>query len=71
MSQKIRIGMIGTSWWSDAMLLPSIKSHPQADLVAICGRNQIRAQEMADKYQIPQPDDRAGWPAGRMHRDAG
>jgi predicted dehydrogenase len=36
------------------MLLPAIKSHPQADLVAICGRNQVRAREMADKYQIPQ-----------------
>ena len=54
MPQKIRIGLIGTSWWSDAMLLPAIKSHPQADLVAICGRNQVRAQEMADKYQVPQ-----------------
>jgi predicted dehydrogenase len=54
MPQKIRIGLIGTSWWADAMLLPAIISHPQADLVAICGRNQIRARELADKYQIPQ-----------------
>lgn len=54
MSKNVRVGLIGTSWWSDGMFLPAIKSHPQADLVAICGRNQARAQEMAGKYQVLQ-----------------
>lgn len=53
MSRKIRIGVISTSWWADAMYLPSLTSHPQAEIVAICGRNHQRAAEMAEKYKIP------------------
>jgi predicted dehydrogenase len=34
------------------MYLPSLRSHPSAELVAICGRNQGRTQEMAVKYGI-------------------
>lgn len=36
------------------MYLPALKSHPQAELTAICGRNRARAEEMAQKYEIPQ-----------------
>ena len=54
MSKKVQIGIIGTSWWADLMFLPSLKSHDSAKIIAICGRNQIRASEMADKYDIPQ-----------------
>jgi predicted dehydrogenase len=52
-SQKIRVGVIGTSWYADAMHLPALQSHPQAELVAICGRNQERAKEIATKYGEP------------------
>lgn len=51
-SSKVRVGMVSTSWWADLFHLPSLKSHPQADLVSICGRNLERAQEMAEKYAI-------------------
>lgn len=54
MSKKIRVGMVGTSWYADLMHLPALKSHPQAELVAICGRNRERAEEVAKKYDIPQ-----------------
>jgi predicted dehydrogenase len=54
MAHTVRIGLIGTSWWADMMFLPSLKSYSQADLVAICGRNQARAQELAAKYQVAQ-----------------
>jgi len=53
MSQHIRVGVVSTSWWADTMHLPALKSHPQAELIAICGRNQERATEMAQKYDIP------------------
>src|SRR3712207_1327556 len=53
MPNTLAIGVIGTSWYNDLMHLPNIKSHPQAQLVAICGRNLVRAQEMAIKYDIP------------------
>ena len=54
MSQHVRVGVVSTSWWADMMHLPALKSHPQAELIAICGRNQERATEMAQKYGIPQ-----------------
>jgi predicted dehydrogenase len=53
MTDKIRVGVIGTSWWADMLHLPSLKSHPAAEIVAICGRNQAHAAEMARKYDIP------------------
>ena len=53
MPEHVRVGMVGTSWWADLMHLPSVKSHPRAKLVAICGRNRDRRAEMAAKYEIP------------------
>lgn len=53
MSEKIRVGVVGTSGYADFMHLPSLSSHPQAEIVAICGRNQERANELAQKYHIP------------------
>ena len=53
MAKQISVGVVGTSWYADLMHLPAVKSHPQAKLVAVCGRNGDRAQEMADKYDIP------------------
>jgi len=50
--ERVRIGIIGTSWWADMVHLPSLASHDRADLVAICGRNQERAREMAAKYGV-------------------
>ncbi|HNZ37484.1 MAG TPA: Gfo/Idh/MocA family oxidoreductase [Candidatus Marinimicrobia bacterium] len=50
---KVRVGVVGTSWWADGMYLPALQSHPQAEIVAICGRNRPRATEMAEKYNIP------------------
>lgn len=40
--------------WSRWAHLPRVKSHPRAELAAVCGRNRARAQELADKYDIPQ-----------------
>ncbi len=52
MPLPIRLGVIGTSVVSDVLHLPSIKSHPGAELAAICGRNQQRVVELATKYGI-------------------
>ena len=53
MTGKVRIGVIGTSWYADLAHLPRVKSHPRAELAAICGRNRARAEEMSAKYGIP------------------
>lgn len=52
MSNKVSVGVIGTSWWMDMSHLPILKADARVDLVAICGRNRERAQEMATKYGI-------------------
>jgi len=51
--QIIRVGMIGTSWWADAMHLPALDSHEHVKTTAICGRNRENAQKMADRWNIP------------------
>ena len=53
MTDRVAVGMIGTSWYADRMHLPALKSHEGARLVAICGRDQMRARELAGKYEIP------------------
>ena len=53
MTRKINVGIIGTSWWTDSMYLPSLKSHDQANVVAVCGRNKDNAQKLATKYSVP------------------
>ena len=54
MTGHVRVGIVGTSWWADMMYLPSLQSHSQAEIVAICGRDRDRATEIASKYSIPQ-----------------
>jgi predicted dehydrogenase len=54
MPEKVRVGVIGTSWWADMMHLPCLKSRPRASLVAICGRNRVRTEELARKYGVQQ-----------------
>ena len=53
MPRKVRLGLVGTSWWADLHFLPALTSHPGAELAAICGRNRERAAELAAKYNIP------------------
>ena len=53
MPGKVRVGVIGTSWWADLAHLPWIKSHQRAELAAICGRNLGRAEDIAKKYEVP------------------
>ena len=50
MADKVRVGVIGTSWWVDMMYVPSLNSHPGAEVVAVCGRNAERAGVIAAKF---------------------
>jgi predicted dehydrogenase len=53
MSNKVRVGIVGTSGWAEFMYLPAMQSHPQAEITAICGRNQRSVKDLAGKYHIP------------------
>jgi len=46
MPERLRIGVIGASWYSDLRHLPALKNHPHADTVAICDVINDRAEEM-------------------------
>ncbi len=50
MTQEVRIGLIGTSWWVDLMYIPSLTSHPNVKVPSVCGRNAARAGEVAAKF---------------------
>src|SRR5262245_45721189 len=52
MPEPVRIGVVGTSWWAELMYLPILKRHPQAQLVAVCGRNRERADQIAQQYNV-------------------
>ncbi len=47
-----RVGIIGTSWWADAMYLPALRNLDGVDVVAALGRDAGRAQTFADRWEI-------------------
>lgn len=49
----VRIGIVGTSWWTDSMYLPALANHPQADVRALCGRTEATARELASAWGVP------------------
>src|SRR5215831_17136482 len=49
----VRVGIVGTSAWADAMYLPALKNHPQAEIAAICGRNPEKTQLFAARWDVP------------------
>ena len=54
MSDKVRIGVVGTSWWADAMYLPALANHPLADVRAVMGGARPgHTREFAERWGIP------------------
>jgi predicted dehydrogenase len=54
MVEMVRVGVIGTSSWSEDFHLATLKSHDSVVLAAICGRDGRRAQELADRHGVQQ-----------------
>ena len=52
MTSRVRVGVIGTSWWADAMFLPALTAHSGAEVVAVCGRHAGRAQAFAQRWSV-------------------
>jgi predicted dehydrogenase len=52
MTDKIRIGLIGTSGYAN-ILLTILAACEAAEVAAICGRTRTSADELASKYRIP------------------
>lgn len=49
----LSVGVIGTSWWADAMYLPALAACPEADVTAVCGRDPNRAKTFAERWGVP------------------
>lgn len=48
----IRVGIVGPGWWSATMFVPAVQAHPDAELVAICGRDEARTADFARTHDI-------------------
>ena len=53
MLKQVRLGLIGTSWWMDAMYMPALSRHPNADVRAVVGRNLDYTRQFAEQWKIP------------------
>ena len=53
MSERIRIGIIGTSGYAQS-LLSTLDGYEDAEVAAICGQTRSRAEELAGTYQSAQ-----------------
>ena len=51
--KKVNIAVIGTGRWSKLVHAPGVKSHPQAELVAVCSRTKANVEEMAQEFGVP------------------
>ena len=50
---KLRFGVIGTGEFTQACHVPGLRSHPQAEVVALCGSDYDRVRSIADRLNIP------------------
>jgi len=48
----LSIGIVGSSFWAEFAYLQRLTDHPRAKFVALCARDQQRAQSIAGKYGI-------------------
>ena len=53
MSKQVRIGIVGTSWWTDSMYLPALTKHPNAEVCALVGRNLDHTRAFAEQWRVP------------------
>ena len=50
--EKVRVGIIGSSWWADAMYLPPLANYEKVEVTAVCGRSLERAEAFAERWNI-------------------
>ena len=48
----LKVGVVGTSWWADAMYMPALADHPAGRVTDVCGRNGDRARAFADQWAV-------------------
>jgi len=51
--RTLRFGVIGAGKFAEVCHVPGLQSHPQAEVVALCGRRYDHARAMADRLSVP------------------
>jgi predicted dehydrogenase len=52
--RKLRLGVIGTGAFAEVCHIPGLQSHPQAEVVVLCGRRYVHTLAMAERLKIPE-----------------
>lgn len=52
MAEKVRLGIIGTSGWAEMLYFGMLRGCADAEVVAICGRDGRRLQDVAGRYGV-------------------
>lgn len=61
MSERVRVGVVGTSWWADSMYLPALSKHPLAEVRGVVGGSRPEhTREFAARWGIPGAYDSLG-----------
>jgi predicted dehydrogenase len=53
MARKIQVGVVGPGAMVYYVHLPALQRHPQAEVVAVCGRTPEHTEQFAKKFNIP------------------
>ncbi|HTA29038.1 MAG TPA: Gfo/Idh/MocA family oxidoreductase [Candidatus Cybelea sp.] len=48
--KKVRIGIVGAGWWGTFAHIPAVKSHPDAELVAVQSREKAQVEKIARDF---------------------
>ncbi|MEV6904648.1 Gfo/Idh/MocA family oxidoreductase [Amycolatopsis sp. NPDC051372] len=49
---RLRVGMVGTGYWAGHVHLPSLRAHPDVELVGIWGRNNLAAERLGEQFGV-------------------
>jgi predicted dehydrogenase len=52
-SQRARVGVVGTGWWTGLEHLPGLQSRGDVEVTALCGRDPGRLAGLADRFGVP------------------
>lgn len=51
--KKLRMGVIGAGWWATFAHIPALKSHPDAELIAVQTRESAALAKIARDFGVP------------------
>ena len=51
---KLRVGVIGAGAFAESCHVPGVQSHPEAEVVVLCGRDSARTRAAAQRLGVPE-----------------